>query len=46
MSTPLKIEDFDLSPEDMKQIVEGAQQFLPPVEMVDDSIPVDATPKP
>jgi hypothetical protein len=30
---PLTVEDFDLSPEDMKIIVEGAQKFLPPVEV-------------
>lgn len=29
---PLTVEDFDLSPDDMKTIVEGAQQFLPPID--------------
>ena len=27
---PLTVEDFNLSPEDMEIIVEGAQKFLPP----------------
>jgi hypothetical protein len=27
---PLTLEDFNLSPEDLKTIVEGAQKFLPP----------------
>lgn len=38
---PLSVEDFDISPEDMKTIVNGAQTFLPPVP--DDE--VDTEPK-
>ena len=29
---PVKVEDFDLSPEDMKTLVAGAQQFFPPAD--------------
>ncbi len=28
----LTLEDFALKPEELKEIVEGAQKFLPPVE--------------
>lgn len=28
---PLSLEDFDITPEDIKIIVSGAQTFLPPV---------------
>jgi hypothetical protein len=30
MSTPIKFEDFKLSDEDLKIIVEGSQKYLPP----------------
>jgi len=36
---PLTVEDFNLSPEDMKTIVEGAQKFLPSDEVDTDPEP-------
>lgn len=36
---PLALEDFNLSKEDLKTIVDGAQKFLPPDE-------VDTEPEP
>jgi len=30
MPAPLKIEDFDLTPDEMKDLVQGAQRFLAP----------------
>ena len=27
---PLKVEDFDLTPKEMEELVEGAAKFLPP----------------
>jgi hypothetical protein len=29
---PLKVEDFGLTPDELKIIVEGAQKFLPPAD--------------
>jgi len=43
--TPLKVEDFDLSPDDLKIIVAGAQTFLSPAEDPEDEDTLDiATP--
>lgn len=45
---PLTLKDFDLSPEDLKVLVDGSQKYLPPVEDTDDTIPkpaVDESPK-
>ena len=36
---PLSVEDFDLSPEDLKLIVTGAQSFLAPAEDEHDAEP-------
>ncbi len=34
---PLTVEDFELTPEQMTELVEGAQRFLPPpTETVDE----------
>lgn len=44
--TPLRLEDFGLSPDEMKEIVLGAQKFLPPVDATDDVTPVDTEPEP
>jgi len=38
MNKPLKIEDFDLSPEEMKTLVEGSQKYLPPEPEVDEVV--------
>lgn len=40
---PLSLEDFDISPEDMKIIVSGAQTFLPPVP--DDEVDTESKPQ-
>lgn len=34
---PLSVEDFNLSPEDLKIIVDGSQRFLPPETIDTDS---------
>jgi hypothetical protein len=44
MSTSITLEDFNLSPEDLKTLVEGSQQFLSPA-VGDDNDSVDATPQ-
>jgi hypothetical protein len=33
---PLTVEDFNLKPEEMKELVEGAQKFVPPVPEPED----------
>lgn len=38
---PLELEDFNLSPEDLKEIVTGAQTFFPPAGDEDDEDTLD-----
>jgi hypothetical protein len=40
MKAPLKVSDFNLSPEQMKDLVEGAQKYLGPLEDPRDNDPV------
>lgn len=39
MNKPLKLEDFNLSQEDLKTLVEGSQKYLPPEP--EDDTPLD-----
>ncbi len=34
---PLTVEDFNLKPEELKELVEGAARIFPPEEPVDES---------
>ena len=38
---PLSVEDFKLSTDELKTVVEGAQKFLPPVGDDGEFIPVE-----
>jgi len=44
MAKRLTVEDFELSPDELKTLVEGSQKYLPPEPENDEKASVDSDP--